>query len=167
MIHFSKTTSPLLTICIAYFYITIIILILYFTEFYEDNIFFRWGPPIIFFNKKIESQISFYCIHIIIFLHQFINNWVNDVVYPWIINNIQDPKNKHLEYSKSLSLLIINLFNIYSNIDVIFILLGFNSQISFVITIIFANIISSTYINNKYINIKESNEEIDKIYFYL
>lgn len=167
MIHFSKTTSPILTISIAYFYIVTIILILYFTEFYKDNTFFSWGPPINFFNKKIESEITFYCIHIIIFLHQLINNWVNDVVYPWIINNIQDPKNKKLEYSKSISLLIINLFNIYSEIDVIFILLGFNSQISFVITIISANIISSTYINNKYINVKQTADEFDEINFYL
>ena len=71
-----------------------------------------------------------------------------------------------MEYSTPVSLLIINLFNIYSELDVIFILLGFNSQISFVITIIFANMISSTYINNKYIKVKQESE-LEEINFYL
>jgi hypothetical protein len=142
------------------------IVILYTTDFYKDNSFFSWGPPVKFFNREIQTQITFYCIHIIIFLHQLINNWVNDVVYPWIINSIQDPKNQKMEYNRYLSLLIINLFNIYSEIDVIFILMGFNSQISFVISIILANIISSTYINNKYIKVKET-VELEEINFYL
>jgi hypothetical protein len=142
------------------------IVILYTTDFYKDNSFFSWGPPVKFFNREIDTQTAFYSIHIIIFLHQLINNWVNDVVYPWIINSIQDPKNQKMEYNKRVSLLILNLFNIYSEIDVIFILMGFNSQISFVITIILANIISSTYINNKYINVKES-VELEEINFYL
>lgn len=166
MLHFSKTTSPLITISFAYSYVIIIILILYLTDFYKGNDFFSWGPPIKFFNKQIDSQITFYSIHIVIFFHQLINNWVNDVVYPWIINSIQDPKNQKMEYSTPVSLLIINLFNIYSELDVIFILLGFNSQISFVITIIFANMISSTYINNKYIKVKQESE-LEEINFYL
>jgi len=167
MTHFSKTTSPLITISVAYVYVILIIAILYSSDFYKDSNFFSWGPPIKFFNKEITSQTTFYLIHILIFIHQIINNWVNAVVYAWIINSVQDHKTKTMEYPKWLSLCIINFFNIYSEIDVIFILMGFMSQISFVVTIITANCLTSTYINNKYITQKNTQNENDYDNIYL
>ncbi len=151
MSHFTRKTSPLKTIGIAYIYVSIIGFILYGTGFYKGSSFFSWGPPIKFFEHAIETDKTFYCIHLIIFFHQIINNCVNSIVYAWIINSVQDPKTKTMEYPRWLSLIIINLFNIYSELDTILIIMGFMSQISFVITIIFANIITSTYINNRYL----------------
>lgn len=160
MSHFrKKATSPLITMSFAYGYVTVVIAIVYATGFYRDNPFFTWGPPVQFFGKAITSSNSFYLLHLLIFCHQLVNNWVNSVVYAWIINNIQDPKNKRLEYSPWLCLFIINIFSIYSELDVIFIVMGFTSQISFVVTIISANIITSTYINRQYILAKEDNTE--------
>jgi hypothetical protein len=86
-----------------------------------------------------------------IFFHQLVNNWVNTVVYPWIINNIQDPKAKEMPYSMTSSLLLINFFDLYSEFDVMLILMGFTSQISFILTVTMANIITSTIINRRYI----------------
>jgi len=149
------TLSPMVAMSIAYIYIIFIILYFYGNNYYVDNTFFSWGPPVKFFHKQITSFSDFYFLQGVIFFHQLVNNWVNSVVYPWIINNIQDPKDKTLLYPSRTSLILINLFNIYSEFDVIFIVMGFSSQISFVFFIIAANIISSTIINIKHIKNKE------------
>jgi hypothetical protein len=139
-------------------------LFLFFFGFYEGNNFFNWGTPIIFFNHKITSNTTFYLLQFIMFVHQLINNAVNSIVYPWIINSIQDHKNKNLEFSKVSCILIINFFDLYSQIDMILILSGFMSQISFFITITIANIITGTIINLGYINAKKRDLITDKTY---
>lgn len=154
MTHFKKYTSPHIIMISAYVYVCIIGLCLYFQGLYDDNKFFRWGTPVVFFSVKIESQRTFYLLQAMIFFHQIINNCVNSVVYPWIINEIQDPKNIDMTYPRGKSLLLINLFNIYSEIDVVLIITGFMSQISFVVIIILANILTSTMINYRYISLK-------------
>jgi hypothetical protein len=144
----------------AYVYIVVIGIFLYSAGFYNDSNFFNWGPPIKLFGKEIVSQKGFYMIHLMIFFHQLVNNWVNTVVYPWIINNIQDPKCRQLQYSTATSLLLINFFNLYSELDVMLILMGFTSQISFIVTVTLANIITSTYINYKYILNKRQDHDL-------
>jgi hypothetical protein len=94
-------------------------------------------------------------------VHQIVNNWINSVVYPWILNDIQNRKNRDMLYSASTSLLLINLFDIYSELDVVFIIGGFSSQISFVITLICANLITSTHINYKHIKAKKSIDYVE------
>lgn len=156
--HFRKI-SPMLTMSIAYTYVAIIGLILYFTGFYEGNTFFNWGPPIVFFGKTIEKTSTFYGLHVLIFFHQIINNCVNSIVYAWILNSVQDPKTTRVEYRKKVALLLINFFDVYSELDMVFIIGGFMSQISFVCTVMLANIITSTYINNRYLSLKEETQE--------
>jgi hypothetical protein len=73
----------------------------------------------------------------------------------------QDPKNKSMEYPRIVTLLLINLFDIYSEIDVIVILMGFTSQLSFMVPINIANILTSTLVNNLYINKKFRNLSYD------
>lgn len=161
--HFRyRCTSPIFVISIAYSYIAIVIAILYSTGFYRNSSFFNWGPPIKFFDHEITSNTTFYSLQFLIFIHQIVNNWVNNVVYAWIINSVQDPKNKRMEYSRSTSLIIINLFNVYSELDVVFVIMGFMSQISFVLSIILANIITGTIVNDQHIrnkSIQNENEE--------
>jgi len=151
-----KLTSPVLAMGTAYVYITTIGVVLWATGFYKDNNFFNWGPPIKLFGHTIVSQEHFYLIHVMIFFHQLINNWVNTVVYPWIINVIQDPKAKKMSYGMTTSLLLINFFDLYSELDVMIILMGFTSQISFIVTVTIANVITSTIINRRYILDKRS-----------
>jgi len=144
-------TSPVFAMSGAYVYLSVIGIVLWMTGFYKGNNFFNWGPPITFFNHDIESEDKFYILHAMIFVHQLVNNWINTVVYPWIINEIQDPKARTLRYNTVSSLLLINFFNFYSELDVMIILMGFTSQISFLITVTIANIISSTIINHHHI----------------
>ena len=157
----NKLVSPIFILSISYVYVVIIIIALYLCGLYEDNSFFSFGPPIKFFGKDIEDKKDFYLILVLLFFHQVVNNLVNSVVYPWIINSVQDPKNKDMDYSDEVSLCLINLFDIYSQIDVVFIIAGFMSQISFVVIIIFANMITSTYINNKHLKMKRPLVEIN------
>lgn len=157
--RFRNTPSPVTVTIAAYSYVGVIAIALYATGFYENSTFFAWGPPIKFFNREVSSTKEFYYLHALIFGHQLVNNCVSSVVYPWIINNVQDPKSKVLLYSTPVTLLLINAFDIYSEIDVVFIIGGFTSQISFVATIICANLITSTFINYKYVKDRETVNE--------
>jgi hypothetical protein len=130
---------------------------LYLFDFYTDNTFFHWGPPVKFFNKNITSHKQFNYLLLIIFFHQIINNIVSCVVYPWIINSVQDPKNIIMEYSNFTTLFLVNLFDIYSQFDVVIIVSGISSQISFIVIIIIANFITSTVIN--FFHLKNKDEQ--------
>jgi len=153
--------SPKIALLVGYIYVVIISCLIGSSGFYSNNTFFNWGPPITFFNVNVHDQTTFYIIHLTIFVHQIVNNWINSVVYPWILNDIQNRKNRDMLYSASTSLLLINLFDIYSELDVVFIIGGFSSQISFVITLICANLITSTHINYKHIKAKKSIDYVE------
>lgn len=149
--------SPIVSLSAGYAFLGITITVLYSFGFYDDNSFFNWGPPIKLINVTIESKARFYGILVVFFIHQLINSWVSEAVYPWIVNKIQDSKTKHLEYSNSACLLIVNFHAVYSTLDMIFIVNGAISQISFLLMIILANIVSVTVINWSYLKKKTEN----------
>lgn len=153
MNHFkSKLTSPLLSICIGYIYITILAIVLALMGMYTKSTFFTWGTPVNFMGVTIEDNATYYSLLILFLIHQLINNWINSVTYPWIINCVQDPKSKGvLIYSKKVTMLIVNMFALYSELDVILIVSGIISQATFFAMIILANMISTSIINWKYI----------------
>jgi len=160
MSHFrGKVTSPGKIMSVAYVYVLLISIVLYSSGFYKNSSFFAWGPPINFFGQSITSQASFYSLLLLIFFHQIVNNCVNSVVYPWIINSVQDPKNRQMEYSDLTTLFLLNLFDLYSQLDVIFIVMGFMSQISFVCVVSLSNVLTSTYINYQYLKAKKVSPE--------
>lgn len=153
--HFSnRVTSPLISISFGYVYITIISIIFYISGFYSKSTFFTWGIPINLMGTEINDYNTYYIILFTFFIHQLINNWINDVTYPWIINCIQDPKCTNLVYSKRMSMIIVNMFALYSELDVILIISGVMSQISFFLVIISANLVSVSITNWYYIRVK-------------
>lgn len=160
MFH-QSITSPVPPLIVAYLYVGILSIILYILGFYTSNQFFNWGPPVNFFGQTVESNSSFNLLLFTFFVHQLINNWISQSVYPYIINEIQDPKTVNLRYTKKVSLILINLYSLYSELDLIFIINGAVSQISFFVSIIMANIIVTTLVNSKYIDNK--NVEFDEI----
>lgn len=158
MNHFrNHMTSPLFSICGGYVYITILVAYLYLNDFYNNSSFFSWGPPITFMGTEIEDSQDYYLLLFLFFLHQLINNWVNDVTYPWILNCVQDPKSKNLVYSRTTSMLIVNMFALYSELDVMLIIAGVMSQMAFFVMLILANMISVSVINWQYIKNKGPN----------
>jgi hypothetical protein len=155
MNHFrNKLTSPLLCICIGYIYVFILGISLYIMGFYKESTFFQWGPPITMMGKTIEDNFTFYVLLTLFLVHQLINNWINDVTYPWIINCIQDPKTVDVHYSNKISLLIVNMFALYSEVDMLVLIAGIMTQVSFFVIIVLANMISVTVINWQYIKYK-------------
>ena len=160
--HFKRLTSPLLAICGGYIYLTVLGIGLYEMEFYKNSTFFSWGTPVNLMGTTVTDNNIYYLALGLFFVHQLINNWIKEVTYPWIINCIQDPKANILGYSRGVSMLIVNMFSLYSELDILFIITGVMSQISFFLVIIFANLITVSLINWKYI--KKKSGKINKLY---
>lgn len=146
--------SPRGALTCGYLYLGIIGCILANLGLFADNSFFTWGPPLTFISHRVESQLSFYAILLMFFGHQLINEWVSAVVYPWVLNEIQDRKNRVLTYSPRMSLVILNFYTLYSQLDLIFIISSAVSQCSFMVALIAANFITTTVINRAYIEDK-------------
>ena len=159
MNHFTnRYTSPLLSICSGYVYISILAVVLYYMGFYGESTFFAWGTPVTFMGVNITDDKTYYLLLSLFFVHQLINNWVNDVTYPWILNCIQDPKSVNLVYSKRVSMIIVNMFALYSELDMILVISGVMSQMAFFVMIILANMVSVSIINWQYIKQKVPND---------
>jgi hypothetical protein len=150
----SRMTSPALSICIGYIYIAVLAVVLYLLGFYSNSTFFTWGVPVNFMGVTVTNYTSYFILIVLLFIHQIINNWINTSTYPWIINCVQDEKSSNLLYSKRVSLLLVNMFALYSELDVIFVVSGMISQIVFVLVIILANFITTSLINWQYIKHK-------------
>ena len=156
MNHFTnKLTSPLLSICGGYVYVAVLAGTLAAMGLYEKSSFFRWGTPVTFMGVTINDNKIYYTLLFLFFTHQLINNWINSVTYPWIINCVQNPKSEVLIYSKKVTMLIVNMFALYSELDMILVISGIISQAAFFIMIILANLISTTIINWRYIRSRE------------
>jgi hypothetical protein len=156
MNHFrSRFTSPLLSICSGYLYIALLAILLAKMGLYEKSSFFRWGTPVTFMSVTINDDSTYYTLLLLFFVHQLINNWINSVTYPWIINCVQDPKSDSLVYSKKTTMLIVNMFALYSELDMILVVSGIISQAAFFVMIILANLISTTVINWQYVRNRE------------
>ena len=153
--RYNIITSPVYCLGVGYLYIAIVAIAFYKLNFFGNHSFFTWGPPLSLFGKIINDNSTFYIILSVYFFHQLINNWVNNVTYPWIINCVQDSKCLNTGFSNPKTLFIVNLFAIYSNLDLLFIIGGATSQISFFLVIIIANIISTTLVNLHHIKIKD------------
>jgi hypothetical protein len=150
--------SPIYSLGIGHFFTFIIVISLYGAGFYKDSAYFSWGCPIVFFDVIITSTPLFYVLLGITFFHQLTTNLVYDVVYPWIINTVQNPRNTVLEYSKGTCLAIINFNSLYNQIHLAFIISSITSQVSFLIVLIIADFITLTYINWQYIKPKTVGE---------
>lgn len=150
----SRTLSPVFSLSCGFFFTTIVIFSLYGFGFYKDSDYFRWGPPVVFFDHRIEDQKVFYGLLVLIFIYQLINNWVYEVVMPWVINTIQNRQNTTLDYSKKVCLIIINANSLYSQLHLAFLVNGITSQISFLFVMIIADFITLSIVNWNYIKDK-------------
>ena len=78
--------SPLLSIIIAYIFLLISGISLFYLNMFSYNNYFRWGPPVKIFNSNIISNTQFYWIFTLFFINEIINSLLSEVVYSWIIN---------------------------------------------------------------------------------
>jgi hypothetical protein len=156
-------TSPVVVLSCGYVLLIIISISSRYIGLYTDNEFFQWGPPITIINFKITSDAGFWVLWFVYFIHQLMNTWVSEVVYPWIINEVQDPKANSLRYSRVGSIMLVNLHAIYSTLDMIFIVNGAISQVSLLAAIIFSNVICVTIVNWRYLSKKDGFAKIDQV----
>lgn len=146
--------SPVKSLLSGYLFLSLIMVSFYGFGFYSDNTYFKWGPPLFFFNHEITSLSHFYCTLVMLFFHQILNSWVAETINPWIINTVQNRENNNMYYSKATTLLLINLNSFYNQVHLAFIVSSITSQISFLIPLILADFITLTYINWQYLSIK-------------
>lgn len=158
----SLALSPIYSLGCGFAFMCVIILTFYFTGFYSDSNYFSWGPPVVFFDHTIRSESTFYLLLAVVFVHQLITNWIYEVIYPWIINTIQNPIQTTLNRNKSTCLAVVNFNSLYNQIHLAFIVNGLTSQISFLVALIVADFITLSYINWYYIKDKTVEGETEE-----
>jgi len=117
--------------------------------------FFRFGPPITLFQFNITTHPEFLGIMFVIFLHQMVFTWLNEVTSPWVLNEVQDPSNRYLTFSKSQTLILINIYYIYFTLNSVFVINVSLSQLSFLCVMLLADFLATTSLNLHYIWHKE------------
>lgn len=143
--------SPLVSIVGSWTYMIILVFVLNSMHVYTDSSFFTYGPPVLFMGRTITSNTEYLAVIGLIFVHQLTNNWVNNTTYPWLLNSVQDTNSRKNPYGPVTTMLIINLFVVYSQLDVQVIVASANAQVVFVATIMLANLVASNAINIQYI----------------
>lgn len=156
MNHFTNglLTSPFISIFSGYVYIVGLALVFESMGLYEKSSFFTWGTPVTFMGVKISDDTTYYILLLLFFVHSLINNWIHSVTYPWIMDYVQDPKSYNLRYSNKTTILIVNMFAFYSELDMILTVFGIISQGAFSIMIILANMVFASLINWRAIQLK-------------
>jgi hypothetical protein len=152
--------TPLKVIGIGFLFLSIFSITLFSMGFYADNEYFRWGPPLYIFKKNVTSNLQFYGLLIIFFLNQIINTLVTEVVYSWIVNCVQDPKSKTTYYSKKVSIFLVLSNAFYFSTNLMLVINGAYSQISFFFVTVIGNMMVIGYTNKKFIDriFNEANE---------
>jgi len=154
-------TSPVFSLAGAYMYVGGFGLFLFLNGFYSGSPLFAWGTPVTFMGQTITELRTYYLTLLALFVHQNVNNWVNSVVYPWLLNCVQDPKSPTSGYSDFSTLVLVCLFDLYSEIDMILVVSGIASQMGFVAAIVAANVVSSSAINLQYLRQKRKDHAGD------
>lgn len=153
--------SPLLSISVAYIFLILTVISFYYLNFFNNNNYLKWGPPIKLWQFEIKDNFTFYWVLIIYFLNEVVNSFLSESLYPWIVNCIQDPKSRNTFYSQKISITIIIMYTLYSQLNLIFVINGSLSQISFFVSTALGSILTSTYINWNFIQrIKKENKEL-------
>ena len=156
-------TNPWVALLFGYTVLGFFIVVMYILGFYSSSSFFRIGVPVTILNVTITEAWKFHLLLSTFFLHQLSNTWVSEVVYPWIINNVQDRKVGVLDMNRFHALLLVNLNTIYSILDIVFIVTSV-SQISFLFVLVLSNVISVSIVNWSYLKEKETNDENSSVY---
>jgi len=113
--------------------------------------FFRFGPPIQLFQFTITGNKEFAGILVIFFIHQCMFTWLNEVVSPWILNEIQDPSNRILTFSKPQTIFFINIYYVYFTLNSVMLVNVSLSQLSFLFVMLLADFIATTTLNLYYV----------------
>jgi len=142
--------SPRFAITIGLLEIGVLVYVMAYLKVIEGQ-FFRFGPPIQLFQYTITGNKEFAGILLFLFIHQLVYTWLNEVVNPWMINEVQDPNVKRISFSKPQTIFFINMYYLYFALNGVLIVNVSLSQLSFLIVMVLADFVASTALNVHYI----------------
>jgi len=125
-----------------------------------EGSFFRFGPPVQLFQYTITGQKEFVGIMTVFFVHQVVFTWLNEVVAPWILNEVQDSNVHVISFSKSQTLVLINVYYAYYTLNSVLLVNFSLSQLSFLCVMLLADFIATTTLNLHYIWHKKGPNDI-------
>ena len=137
----SVIISPITSLSTSYVFLIIATVVLYKLDFFVQSSFFAWGPPVNVAGNLITDNLTFYILLVIFFFNEIMITWLDTTVYPYIMNEVQNKNVKKTEYNMLTTLSMMFLFYVYSELDMIFIVNGSLSQISFPLSILAGNLL--------------------------
>lgn len=150
--------SPVHSLATGHLFLSAVITLFYFLGMYHDSTYFAFGAPVVFLTHEIKDDWVFYLLLCVIFIHQLITNWIYEVVFPWIINTIQNQTSSTIPYSKVKCLMVINANALYTQLHLTFVVSGITAQVTFLVALIMADIMALTYVNWYYLRDKKYDE---------
>lgn len=122
---------------------------------FGDNTFFTFGTPLYFLGTKVATNGMYILLLCSFFINWFIYASIYEVLQQWLYLEVQN-KDAALRYGVFKTMLTANLYNIYLILNSFTVVQAANTQIPFLLVIICAQIISTTYTNFKFIRDKKS-----------
>jgi len=113
--------------------------------------YFRFGPPLTVFQYTLTTYSQYFGVLFLFFVHQLVFTWLNEVVGPWILNEVQDTNVRIISFSKPKTVVMINTYYIYFTLNSVIMVNVSFSQFSFLLAILFADLIATTTLNMHYI----------------
>ena len=155
-----KQYYPVVSLSVGYVFLFITAIILYYLDFFKGSTIFAFGPPVNITGFIIDTWSVYIFFFFFFALHQSINSCISSIVYPYIINEIQNRKCREPLFNKPVSLLIAFLFYVYSMLDLFLLVSGSYSQISFILGMLVSNSLTTTIINWNHMNQKEKSDRL-------
>ena len=118
--------------------------------FFNQNAFLQTGPPVQVMGQQVEDWWTFSVLLVFMSVHQWINGWISDVVYPYLVNEVQNVHCKEERYGRVGSNAISTAFNVYSNLDLLFIVNASTTQWTFFVGIVLCNTLVKVWIVERY-----------------
>jgi hypothetical protein len=108
------------------------------------------SPATVFMGMPLDTWYKWWMVALFTLVNTSINDFMSDALSPWILNTITDHKTKYIPYSKSVCLLISQMWSVYCNIMGVFGLFLAMTQVDFVLIKIAADLTVSMYTNLKF-----------------
>lgn len=123
---------------------------------FEGN-FFNIGPSsnVVLFGLKIDTWSKWTAIVVFNFIDMIIFEWSTEVIRPFILNEIQDPKSRELNISKTRVFLIINAYEFCTYVRHVINFSMVFTQIDLLFAVFLGNFVSQNLTTYNYIKDKK------------
>ena len=151
-----RVTTVISVLAVWMVIITLMPIILGFTE----STFFSFGPntTVAFFGMRVDTWPRWVFIIVYIVINQILQTYGLETITPWMINEIQNKKVKHMSMSPLMTQLVLGLWTIYLWSGRLFGLQVMISQIDFLICVLISDLFATALVTQMYIREKKANE---------